>query len=90
MKDTIDPLPSYRFKNQQWVLYLHESSAFSPNFEKYKNLFNLSATYRLDSNFTSLYYINYIWAKNESFDENRDFSKNKTDFAAIIVSNCGY
>ena len=41
-----------------------------------------------DSNFTSLYYINFIWAKSKIFDQNKDFSKDKTDFAAIVVSNC--
>ena len=88
MRDSIDQLPTYRTTSQRWVFYLHESPVHSPIFTKYNNLFNLSATYRLDSNFTSFYFTNFIWTKNENFDENRDFSHNKTEFAAIVVSNC--
>ena len=89
MRDPVYEFPSYRTSNQRWVFYLHESPIYSSDYETLNNLFNLSATYRRDSNFTSQYFYPYhIWAKNELFDENRDFSFNKTEFAAIIVSNC--
>jgi alpha-1,3-fucosyltransferase len=82
-------LPSYRSKYQRWIFLMYESEVmFNPKLDDYNNLFSLSATYRLDSNFTSLYYTNYIWTKNNIFDQNKDFSKDKTDFAAIVVSNC--
>ena len=88
MRDTINELPKYRTPNQRWIFYLYESPVHSPNFEIYNNLFNLSATYKLNSNFTSIYYVNYVWEKNENFDVNKDFSKDKTELAAIVVSNC--
>ncbi len=88
MRDAINQFPEFRKSQQRWVFYLYESPVHSPNFNDYNSLFNLSATYKLDSNFTSFYFTNYIWAKNENFDENKDFSENKTEFAAIVVSNC--
>ena len=94
MFDHIDSFPSYRTAYQKWIFYMYESPALTfdarwkPNFTNYDNLFNLSATYRLDSNFTSFYYLDFVWSKNESFDENKDFSINRTHFAAAVISNC--
>jgi alpha-1,3-fucosyltransferase len=90
----IDSFPSYRTANQRWIFVSYQSPLndgfdlrWKRKMEMYNNLFNLSATYRLDSNFTSLYYPNYIWTKNKHFDDNQDFS-NKTEFAAIVINDC--
>ena len=89
MRDSIKELPSYREENQRWIFYLYESPKHSGNFRKYNGLFNLSATYKQSSNFTSGYFINFTWVeKNEDFNEKKDYTVNKTEFAAIVVSNC--
>ena len=88
MRDPINQLPEYRRENQRWIFYLYESPVHSQSYEEYNNLFNLSATYMLNSDFTSLYFLNYIWIENSNFNINRNFAETKTEFAAIIVSNC--
>ena len=90
MRDNIPELPSFRTSNQRWIFYLFESPVHSANFKKYENLFNLSSTYKANSNFTSPYFSNtyYMWTQNSNFDSNKDYTKGKTEFAVIIVSNC--
>jgi alpha-1,3-fucosyltransferase len=90
MRDAIYRLPKYRHPNQRWIFLLYESPKHSDNYDKYNGLFNLTATYRSDSDFVSYYFSNSFleWGENENYSVDRDFHGNKTDFAAVIISNC--
>jgi hypothetical protein len=90
MRDSIDGLPKYRHTSQEWVFLLYESPKHSDDYSEYNGLFNTSATYLLKSNYISLYSADahMEWGYNSSFNENEDFSANKTEFAAAIISNC--
>jgi glycoprotein 3-alpha-L-fucosyltransferase len=70
---------------------LFESPVHSADFKKYNNFFNLTSTYRIESDFDNLYFksTKFFWALNESFDENADFHGQKDKFAAAVISNCG-
>lgn len=57
---------------------------------KYENVFNFSASYRLDSDFSSIYWTDssiYWAAPNEQILDSDVFST-KTNFSAILISNC--
>jgi alpha-1,3-fucosyltransferase len=91
MRDLIHNLPQSRPINQRWIQYLWESPTNSKfDFKKFENFFNLTMTYRLDSNFTSRYQseLDMVWSINESYISNHDYHANKTKFAAAIISNC--
>ena len=53
MRDRVHQFTSFRTSKQRWIFYLHESPVYSCDYKKLNNLFNLSATYRRNSNFTS-------------------------------------
>jgi hypothetical protein len=63
------------------------------DFSHYNGVFNLSSTYRIDSNFPGFYesMANFEWRRNESFDENADFSGggSRVKLAAALITNCG-
>ena len=82
--------PKWRRASQRWVFFLYESPLHSYRFINHKVLFNMSATYRLSSNTTSLYFQQnpFYWKLNEKFNEKQNFLEGKKDFAAIVVSNC--
>ena len=90
MRDKIGRLPKYRHPSQEWIFLLYESPKHSNEYTKYNGLFNTSATYQLKSNYISLYSADsYMeWSYNANFNENEDFSENKFEFAAAIISNC--
>jgi hypothetical protein len=86
-------------QDQRWIfwiheppmqLHTHESRIGTPvDFSGFKNLFNLSATYRLETDITSFYYeSDFVFDYNPDFDVNRDFSSGKTKFAVMVASNC--
>lgn len=82
-------IPKRRFTDQRYVFVLYESPIRSTDFKKYRNFFNLTSTYEMDSDFPGFYSSwNFKWEKNESFNENYDFSKNKLKFATGLISNC--
>lgn len=91
-QNRIDPIPDTKsFPKQQWAFVLIESPVHLNGFSGYNNKFNLAATYRTDANFYSHYAFesHRAWEPDPSFDPNFDFYAGKTDFAAIVVSNCG-
>lgn len=90
MRDNIDTIPIYRPLNQRWVFVIYESPIHTNPFNKYNGVFNLTATYKLDSDFTGFYYAysKMRWQYNPSFNSNYNFYGDKTKFAAILVSNC--
>lgn len=53
MVDKIDEMPANYARpwHQRWVFFLLESPVHSHNYEKYNGVFNLSSTYKIDSDF---------------------------------------
>lgn len=90
MRNSVSKIPLERYGQQRWVFTLYESPVHSPNFKRFNGIFNLTATYRIDSDFPGLYSLGsrMKWVKNENFDLKRDFYAGKTDFAAAVISNC--
>ena len=82
--------PRWRLTFQRWVFLLYESPVHSTDFIKYDVLFNMSSTYKLESNTTSYYFqLNpFYWKFNQKFDENYNFLADKKEFSAIVISNC--
>jgi alpha-1,3-fucosyltransferase len=91
LRDGYSQFPSYRPNDQRWVFVLYESPVHSGDFTNLKGFFNMTSTYHLDSDFPDFYstFSGLTWKRNYNFDENKDYLKNKTDFAAAIISNCG-
>ena len=69
-----------------------ESQIHSSDFKSYNGFFNLSATFKIDSDFPSMYeYLSDMgdWTPNQKFNASFDFHGTKIDFAAALISNCG-
>ena len=90
MADPVDTPPTKRGANERWVFVLYESPmTYKTKLKSFNGLFNLTATYRQDSDATSFYYANFfIWQHNSKFEVNYDYFQNKTRMVAILVSNC--
>jgi hypothetical protein len=88
----MEPAPLDRPSNQRWVFLVLESplNTIDLSSDKFKNVFNLTSTYKKDSDFANYYEFDstFIWKFNETFDENFDFSSGKTKLAASVISNC--
>jgi len=80
MRDGVEAIPSQRPVNQRWVFVLYESPFHSANFQKYNGKFNLTATYRIDSDFPGFYEVvkGFVWQINETFVENHDYFNGKS------------
>lgn len=50
-------------------------------------VFNLSATYKLESDFTSIYWTDsgLVWGPNKKFNPVENFSGNKTKFSFTVI-----
>ncbi len=73
---------------------MYESPHHSSNFANLNGLFNLTSTYRLESNFSSFYetFSNIYWTSNSTsklYNETVDYLVDKSKFAAAIIGNCG-
>ena len=96
MRDGFDKIPTYpnRILNQRWIFVLYESPVHSSNYDYLNGLFNLTSTYRLDSNFSSLYqsFSQFYWSNStdnsSDYDETFDYLKDKQGFATAVISNC--
>ncbi len=90
-QNEIGYLPSTRPDGQRWIFYLIESPIHAGGYSSYNDYFNMSVTYKHASDFASHYSYesHYIWEENKNFDDNFDYTTGKTEFAAIVVSNCG-
>lgn len=90
MIDYIQQPPKYRLENQKWVFQMFESPFKKKDFSQYNNFYNLTSTYKTDSDFPGCYEggSKMKWIINESFDPNYDYSLGKTKLAAAIISNC--
>ena len=90
MRNSISDLPKYRPSKQRWIFNLYESPVHSPNFANYRNFFNYTSTYRLDSDFPRLNgaYKRFVWKKNPRFNELENFHSKKEKFGVAVISNC--
>ena len=88
--DIRSPIPKKRPSNQRWIIAYYESPSYkSLNNDSFKDVFNLTATYHIDSDFPGLYSSTsqIKWELNEDFDENYDYTTDKIDMAAAVISN---
>ena len=90
--DPIDPIPSFRAPNQRWIFFLYEPPGYFAhhNYSVYNSVFNLTATYRLNSHIYTAYYstARMKWAQNFTFKDDWDYSKGKSKMAFAVISNC--
>ena len=84
------PKPKIRPSNQRWIIAYYESPSYkSLSNDSFKDVFNLTATYHIDSDFPGFYsyYSQIKWELNKDFDENYDYTTNKIDLGAAVISN---
>ena len=87
MWNKVDDPPAFRPPNQRWVFMLYESPIrTNRNLGKWNNIFNMTSTYLIDSDFPGYYESNahFYWKENKAFNENFDFYGNRTKFAAAV------
>ena len=91
MRNSIENLPKYRPVNQRWIFFLWESPIHANDFKTFNGFYNLTYTYKIDSDFSGVYESGsrMYWGLNETFNSEYDFSAEKTQFAAAVISNCG-
>lgn len=89
LRNKIDYFPKRAYSSQRFVHVIYESPISCHLCDKFENQFNLSATYTLDSDFTSIYYTDsgMRWEYNEMFKE-YDVHATKSQFASALISNC--
>ena len=78
-------------KSQRWVYALWESPNATPNPTPFNGLFNLTWTYRSDSDFWSPYGNYVVLSEEEKINKTRnilDYSQGKTELVAWRSSNC--
>ena len=83
-------IPKERKRDQEWTMVIIESPVNVPG-SRFHNLnYNMSVTYRSDSDTYShyAYESELVWELNEEFDDNKDFLENKTEFSVALISNC--
>jgi alpha-1,3-fucosyltransferase len=84
----LDHFPKYRPNNLRTVFFLYESPMNSGDYSKFQDFFNLTATYRLETDFP-LTLNAMVWKENTDFNADYDFHGSKKGFAAALISNCG-
>jgi len=93
MRDKLTDLPLHSIRpiKQQWIFYLWESPVHAADFSQFNDYYNLTLTYKIDSNFNGVYEMDayMYWELNETFNVNHDFYANKSEFATAVISNCG-
>jgi hypothetical protein len=90
MRDRIDQPPASRPLNQRWIFMLYESPIHSGDYSGFNGVFNMTSTYRIQSDFPSFYEDGTLitWQKNINFNKSYDFLATKSEFAAAVISNC--
>ena len=91
--DVLNSLLNSRPSSQRWVYALWESPNATPNTTPLNGLFNLTWTYRTDSDFWGPYG-RYERLSQEEIKRNEmapvtDYTQGKSELVAWIVSNCG-
>ena len=90
--DHLRRLLKNRSTSQRWVYALWESPNATPNPGPLNGLFNSTWTYRSDSDFLSPYGSYEELSEEEKMNEIKnipDYSQEKTELVAWMVSNCG-
>ena len=90
MRSRIDEFPNLRYSWQRWVYLVYESPQHCPMCHRFNGQFNLSATYKSDSDFTSIYLtdVGVEWKPNPQFNSTKNYLKDKNKFSYILVSSC--
>ena len=94
MRSRIGKFPKIRFPWQRWIYTVYESAQHCPMCERFDGIFNLSATYKSTSNFTSIYLTNTgVEWKQPSEEkrktiESRDYLSEKIKFSYTMISSC--
>jgi hypothetical protein len=93
MRSPIHGFPELRLSHQKWVYVIYESQQHCPMCSRLDGLFNLSATFRRDSDITSMYVANsqLVWSDSQdktNAQDSSDLTQAKTGFSAILISDC--
>jgi len=92
LRNQIDHLPIKHLRpiNQRWIHVIYESPINCHLCDKYKDVFNLTASYKQESDFTSLYWLDsgFYWALNSKYSQTNDFFSNKTKLVGTLISHC--
>lgn len=77
---------------QRWIFVMYETPAHlsAGDYSNYDGFFNLTSTYRDDSDFSHYYDAGngMMWRPNPLFNSSYDFYGDKRAFAAALISNC--
>lgn len=84
----VQEFPKYRPEFLRTVFLLYESPYHSADFTQYNGFYNMTSTYKLDSDFPHFYEEGLRWKRNPNFDKDFDFHGQKKEFAAALISNC--
>jgi hypothetical protein len=90
--DRQDPkLPLHKPSAQRWVFAAYESPMHTRDLTSYNGYFNLTSSYRMDSDFPNFYRNGFdqrfTWTRNETFNKEHDYSRGKSEFAFALISN---
>ena len=91
LRNKIDHFPEgLRPKDQRWIHVIYESPVNCHLCDEYKNVFNLTASYKKESDFSSIYWLDsgLYWDLNSKYSKYNDFFSNKTKLIGTLISNC--
>jgi len=91
LRNKIDYFPKEsRPKNQRWVHVVYESPLNCHLCDTYKDVFNLTASYKKESDFTSLFWLDsgLYWDLNLEYTQNRVKFSNKKKLIGTLISHC--
>ena len=74
--------------NQRWVLFNSESPSNTPDLQSLNGLINWTINYMKESDIRHAYGVIKPGVFHGGFDPKRDYLAEKTEMAAILVSNC--
>lgn len=88
----LSEFPKYRPDSLRTVFYYQESPVqfnLKPFYKEFENFFNLTATYRHDSDFPHYYDQAFgEWKQNPYFNREYDFHGQREKFAVALIGNC--
>jgi hypothetical protein len=91
INDKIENIPKNRPNSQQWVFVLYEPPKLTTryNYNKYNNVFNMTSTYRIDSDFPGFFQSqsDIKWREASSIRSNYNYYSGKSGFAVIIIDD---
>ncbi len=92
LRNEINHLPSRAFETQRFVHVIYEAPIHCHLCDKFENFFNYSASYRKDSDYSSIYWTDsgLYWEESPEFDTDKNFANNKQYLVASLISNCKY